>query len=763
MEDVVQNLPAAVIDSTRVQCQLLPIEKSMQVQLSVYFVKKTWGVSEFLSNLAKIDLEVFAPPPILLSAIFSDDYQKIYLTFTKWASFKTLSCQEIFTDSTVAAFGHNFECGFRSLNILQVYLSVNSFIKPGDSISINNNSIVVPFQRFADPMPASDIILLSPNTSLLVPESALSGNAILGVCDNLELSGRKSTGAGRRSMIYEWGVEFSDSVNVKLLSSNTTNGLKLLKNKLALLSEQNTISLPPYVLSLKTTEEFVEYNFTLVVINFLNQRSSLKYLIVFRTGNVLPIVKINGGFVQSFRASKLNKLEAVARMPECGDAASDITFSWELDVTLMFDSTLELDSKSRNKSTLYIYPGTLKSGQTYIFILSVSMKINSLISITARVEINVLSSPLQAIINGGSKRLVSSKENFVLDGFLSNDPDKGNEDVTYEWTCIDSNLVGCFIFNSSTNKYTRFEIKPEPTVVIPKSTLQGNQSYIFTLHYHKGFRFSEASVEVFIDEGTPPVVKILPQSNQKEDVTNYVFIRGEVMSSVGNVHIWFECVASVDYAYINLSHPGVLLSEKEMTMKSKGKFNVALAFVKGVLLSGASYNFMLKAESEEGTGFAEIILITNSAPSIGCLKSNVLEGTALTTEFTLSATEGWEDAIGDLPLLFSFGYNDVMLEKHYLTSPSFENQVTVKLPNGNGQKNNELSVFVEVADIFGAKSKTFITLVVAPPPIINSAIIRDMKSSIDIAIASDDLSSALGNIVSALSTFSNGEQLYRYG
>ena len=64
-----------------------------------------------------------------------------------------------------------------------------------------------------------------------------------------------------------------------------------------------------------------------------------------------------------------------------------------------------------------------------------------------------------------------------------------------------------------------------------------------------------------------------------------------------------------------------------------------------------------------------IILYTNICnffPSVGTLESDVVNGTALSTEFTLSAVEGWEDAIEDQPLLYSFGYYVAGIH-HYLT------------------------------------------------------------------------------------------------
>ena len=53
-------------------------------------------------------------------------------------------------------------------------------------------------------------------------------------------------------------------------------------------------------------------------------------------------------------------------------------------------------------------------------------------------------------------------------------------------------------------------------------------------------------------------------------------------------------------------------------------------------------------------------------PSVGTLESDVVNGTALSTEFTLSAVEGWDDAIEDQPLLYSFGYYVAGI-RHYLT------------------------------------------------------------------------------------------------
>ena len=702
--------------------------------------------------MPSVSFEIYAPAPQLVTAKIDDSYRKIILTFNEAAWSSKRNCKDMFSKKTGTSFGKRFKCAFKGKTQLVIYLGSKSTIKAGETISLLKDSIKARFQSVVEHTAATDINL-SPPSKLLSPRAIISGLNTVGMCNKIKISGRKSRGAGGRALTYNWNVEFSSDVNIGSLSAEVTNGLTKLKEKLASLpSRYNTLHLKSDELAVSTESELIAYNFTLSVTNFLSEKSPTTHLVVTRVNDNLPEVAILGGRIQTMKTSRLNKVQGRARIPKCLSASGGLNFAWEID-----NAGVELESKSKNSAVLYIYPGTLTGGETYELTLVVSLKSDPSRSTSVSVTLDVLSTQLVTRIRGGN-RVVSGSSDFTLDGSRSFDPDREKQESWYEWECMDKDDLACFVKDpNNTDKYTRYQMNSTSKVLVKGGTLDSNQTYKFTLRYHKGFRVKSRTVKVKVLGGRPPIVSIYPQRKLKENINNKVVVRGRVASQIGNISVWVECVDSDEYAYINLTEPGVLLTPNNVVIKRKGKHRVGMVFNKNVLSGGVSYKFKMFARTSEGVGYSEIILTTNSPPSIGILESNIQNGTALTTEFTLSAVEGWEDDADDLPLSYNFGYFAIDGRKRYLGAPSYESEKVVSLPKGDPKNGDNLLLFVNVYDVHGTMSETTTTVSVSPLTF-NTTAITDIKSTIDEAMASDDLSSALGTISSTISTFGGGEK-----
>ena len=229
-------------------------------------------------------------------------------------------------------------------------------------------------------------------------------------------------------------------------------------------------------------------------------------------------------------------------------------------------------------------------------------------------------------------------------------------------------------------------------------------------------------------------------------------VRGRIQSEVGNMRVWVECVDEEGYSFVDLFDPSIILTPREIEGVARGYRPMGMVLNKNVLESGASYKFRFNAEHSGGLGYAEAVITTNAPPSVGTLEADVLNGTALATEFTLSAVEGWDDDAEDQPLLYNFGYYVAGVKK-YLGSPSTENENTYVLPAGDANDNDKLIAFVEVSDVYGSMSETELLLTVSPPAVVDAAAIDNVMDTIDGALTADDLSSALGLISSSLTTF----------
>lgn len=715
-------------------------------ELSVIFTNKDIRYSEF-KRLFKVPLVIYAPPPHMLSAKMSPDYRKISLTFLQPAWSAKKQCKDLFTKATVAALGSKFRCFFKGTRELRVFVGRGATIKPGNTVGLLKDSFQARFQQVADFMPATDIFLAGSNTPI-VPIADISGPSTIGACNRLRITGRKSRGSGGRPLVYTWDVEFAQHVNVGLLSSNITDELTSIKTRLSSLSPStNTLVFNKNELAISTQAVYVAYNFTLSVTNFLDVESVKASLVTTKINTILPKVSVLGGRRQRIKTKRLNKIQSRARIPSCVDAVGGLNFDWDIN-----DFSVQLDDQSKHNANLYIYPGTLEGGETYTLTLLVSLKADPMISTSVTIQLDVISSPLVAKIKGGN-RIVSKLSNFVLDGSLSYDPDRGTTEEWFEWSCYDSHSHPCFIPDiNNTDQYVRLELPSTKKVTIKSDLLDVNGTYLFNLNYNKGLKTSSKAVNITIAPGNPPKVKIFPRRSAKENTEKAIKIRSKVFSNSGDTKIWVECVNTEEYAFVNLTEPGILLTPIEIYRTRRGMFPFGIVLNKGVLDGGLTYKFVIYAENSDGLGRAELVLDTNAPPAIGSFESDVLNGTALTTDFTLNSVEGWEDDDDDLPLTYKYGFYAGEGHKHYLGAPSFESEVSVKLPSGDQKTNGSLNLFVEVSDVHGAMSEASLKVAVSPPTM-DLSTITNIKSSVDEAIESDDLSLALSSISSTITTF----------
>lgn len=745
------RLDATFVSDTSVTCDLPRIAKSDKASVYLSFSKKKWTTLSVKTIPLKMSLDIYAPAPTFVSAKMRNNYRVLELNFSSKALVITNRCSGIFSAATVSLLGKSPVCKFVNTKQMVINLGSMATVIPNDVITLSSNVVRAKGESIVEFTPETNVALTGPDVTL-TPVASLEGQISIGVCDKLSLSARKSIGDGGRRMKFYWGVNFADSVNISSLHSNVTTGLTTLKAKLAALpTKTNTLRLETNDLSTG-----VAYNFSLYVKNYLDTSSELKYHEATRQATYLPKLKILGGKTQTIKTAKLAKIQSRARKPSCMSGENDIDYLWEID-----DTSVSLDETSSTAANLYIEPGTLAGDKSYTLNLTVALKDDPSISVTVSITLTVKSTPLIAKIRGGSKRVLGFNKDIVLDGRLSSDPDKSSDDAWYTWECEDEDGLACFVLDESTDEYAELEMASLSKITVPAGSLESNKFYKFTLIFQKGLRIATKSSTVQILPGDPPVVQIKPQQTLKENVGQFVKIDAVISSTVGNMAISVECSDEDEYAYVSLEDKKTLLTPSSMTVPKKVQnYPFSLVFAQNALESGVSYKFIVYAAQSEGVGFSEVVITTNAPPSIGLLESNVDNGTALETEFTLSAVEGWDDDADDKPLLYLFGYTTSAGKRKLLGTPSVENSLGYLLPAGDPDNNHELTVFVEVFDIYGSKSKNQLTLIVEPIASVDAAAIINVMSSIDGAFTAGDLSSTLGLISSSLTTFDAAAPVY---
>lgn len=744
-------IPATLISSQKVKCHFPAIQKSMKISLGVSLTNRRWNRHN-INNLQSLPLSILEQAAFLTFVEMSNDYRRLIFHFNKPAWLATRNCKQLFNQVTVDKLGKNFKCGFQNGTSLVVTLGPGATVKPEDTVTLLRNTIKPRYQQLIDYTPTTDAIVIAPKKPFEV-EAVISGTNRLGSCDKLILSGRQSKGAGGRSLVYNWDVEFSSNVNANALNATEQNSVNVIKSLLSTLPPyKNTLRYEPSALVLF---DGIKYKFKLSVRNFLGISSSTVSHTVKRESKIFPEVTIPGGSTKNIKVNRLTRIQTKARIPKClGSANNALSFLWEID-----HGDVILDEKSIRKSTLYIYPGTLKGGQTYVLTLTVSLKSNPLIITTTTVTLHVYQDSKPPRIKGGN-RVVSSNQDVVLTGLSTDDRyAKTDPNAWFEWECADINGVPCFVVNSSSsNQYVRYKLPATTKIRIKNHTLESNKTYVFTLHYHRYGYYTKTSSKIRIIPSEPPSVTIFAQNILKVNIKKRLRFRGKIKSMTFPTRIWIECLYSNEYAYINISEPGILITPSEIIRIKKGISPFGVVLNRDALVGGATYVFILKAESSEGLGYAEIILATNAPPSAGILEVDVVNGTALTTSFTLSALQGWEDDTDDYPLTYSFGYYISNTKKHYLGVPSESSVLTTYLPRGDPENNNLLVLFVKVFDIHGAFSEATATVQVNPLKSIDVSLIKDISQSVNEAMESDDISSVMRTVVATVAVFQEIEE-----
>ena len=700
-----------------------------------------------LRALPYVMFQIYAPAPSVNTVRMSQDYRYITITFDRPSIFANgRSCRDAFAPSTIKTFGKWFRCYFKKSNQLTVRLGRNPGLSyTGDTISLSAGAFVTRGESVTEASLSMNVTL-PVVAKKITPVAVISGNTVYSICDEVVIHGRGSTGHGGRTLKYIWDIQFASTVNLGTVSTADNDGLSVLRTKLSALSPtRNGIRFMASELA-----STLEYKVSLKVRNFLNEDSNLVELLIKLSSDILPTISIMGGNKQSLRVSKTSKVVGKARLPKCSTKKFSLSFFWEID---FLDVTLH---KSRQSPRLYIFPGTLKGGNTYVLTLTVSIKEQPSSFTTTSVTIEAISTPLRARIRGGSKRVLSVNDDFSLDGSVSRDSDREDSIPWYDWECQEMSGAACFVRNvtNPVEQYVRFQAPSLATLVVKNNSLAANKTYKFILNFHKGTRHASTSVTVSIKAGNPPVVRVFSTNNVKEDISKRIALKGYVKTQSLDTRIWFVCADDVDNAFIDITEPGVLLTPSETTKRRVGFHRLGIVFASNVLTEGASYKFILYAENADGRGSSEVIIITNSSPTVGELEVVFENNTALESEFTLSAITGWEDSEEDMPLLYTFGFiSPETGKKQFLGVPLSEKEMITKLPAGPETNGYNLTVFVEVADVHGAKAFTTSEVNVVPITTLDSSVINNAKGSIDKAFAANDLAGALSEISSTLSTF----------
>ncbi|XP_043567133.1 polycystin-1 isoform X1 [Chiloscyllium plagiosum] len=346
---------------------------------------------------------------------------------------------------------------------------------------------------------------------------------------------------------------------------------------------------------------------------------------------------------ETMQRSQRNYLEADIDLRGCTEY--QVEYLWEIYktsscLTLQGVKQVQLPNVDLKRPRLLLPNLVLDIGR-YCIVFTISFKGTSYMKITHS-SITVIPSALVPIIDGGTYRSWSTKQDLVMDGTKSYDPDQPADSQTplnYEWLCTYSclELSGCYI----SGKGSVFSIFREE--------LKRNTTYTCSLRVSKPGREPQSVKQyISVKGGSSPLVSLECVSCKAQEV--YGVSKSSYISLSGSCS---NCESSPQYVWKVENSKKQLLTLDNATT-STGSTGMNLVMRHGVLEDGDGYTFSLNVTDPlmENVGFASIYIPPIHLPSGGdCVIFPTENICALTTSVTFTCT-GWETT--GIPLVYSF-------------------------------------------------------------------------------------------------------------
>jgi hypothetical protein len=354
------------------------------------------------------------PPPKLKTTYFREVGGGAELIFDRFTNYAGLTgkfaCSRLLTGPAIDGIGTGGYCNWQSATKLAITLSGDATVLPGEFFYLRNRMLQSSAPNTTLYVTNATGRLLAPPTAVS-PAVTLTAPSVIGMCDQLTVDARLTTGSGGRNMFVVWNVTFPSGLRENSTISNLTAAVDLATSTNALF-----ITLPLQDVPIASM------TFSMSASNWLGN-SDQAVVDVKKVDADPPLVQILGyGTSTTAFASDELKLTASATLPACG-GSGQLQFQWR--ETSGYLTTSELAGLSTlNPRTIKIGAGVMKAGLSYSFEATVFLGSVKNTNGTATLLVEAKASPLFATIGGGSKTLQYRGNDIVLDGSGSYDPDQ---------------------------------------------------------------------------------------------------------------------------------------------------------------------------------------------------------------------------------------------------------------------------------------------------------------------------------------------------
>jgi uncharacterized membrane protein len=554
-----------------------------------------------------------------------------------------------------------------------------------------------------------------------VPVAVIGAPTEVGVCDKMSLTAAASTGGASRPLTYSWA--FAPPV------AGIASG-----------SSELEISEAGLVFD-------TSYNATLVATNFLNERSTISRHAFSKSSLPKPTVAIQSAQPLRVRRWQPTRIYVAIQTSSCVQSLN-LTKQWSQSggTSLLNLSGVRLDSRD-----LFLPANTLGlPGTRAEFDLTVAYATQPSASTTSRVVVYVVGTQPYLSISGGS-RSVATSDTVQLSAGLT-DPDQWGDAAsqTFTWSCA---VVEAVVSSSGTGTSSpqsacaasvanALNATTSSTVSLQAADI-GVGTYVFSVAttFH-GFPVSSESV-VQVVLGAPPKVFFAPVTGLI-NVANALALSAiaEARDNTTNVT---SVAWTVEKGVFNLTKSGNLktslneLSSAAATGTTHVIWSSSLLLSEFSLVPGTEYVFKASFTANDGaSGFATSTFTTRLAPFGGSLQVDPPKGGQVVTTFTATAPL-WTPDEGAGPLSYQFLWcpTGTCLA---LTGVQSSNRAQFLIPDADDAS----KIGVVVYDAFGAKAAAQYVIDVDRVNIVDkAAVVSDMLSRMDVAIAEGDFSKVL--------------------
>ena len=571
----------------------------------------------------------------------------------------------------------------------------------------------------------SQFVYLSIPYHPVVPAVVLNAPNTVNLNDSIIIDPTASSGAGGRPWsTVRWTVTSNGIFNATLFQLSYLDTYNIMR------TTSTALIVPATVLPA------ANYTFLLFLENYLNISSSASVALSILPTSLVPQISILGKSTLSILQSQVLYLQSVIQ-PESVAATAVLEFIWTVKENNIFRS--DLNSQSKDPRIFKLAPIVLQLYSTYVITVTVIDSSSSKNS-SASVEVFVNPPPINAIIFGGSSRVVPTSESILLNASQSNFA--GNTSgLTFFWSCliVSGDLYGLECPLNVTNS--------DSILALPPYSLTEFTSYQFTVVC--GFKQFSSSATVLLEviPNFAPRVELHAVSS-RVNTPNIFIITGSIFAEYNVSARWNVSTSALQIPIDAITISPVSRIFSLSSLRSSIAFSIGIETTR--LVRGSTYVFTIYTSPLDYSGLsssASVSVTVNTLPSLGYLAVEPTIGSALSTTFLVSSI-GWIAEEGGYPLQYDFKYQQVKASEQllYLGLKGFSTSVASQLPSGLEEENYTLYLSSSVYDSFGASSSSSVTSQVLP--IVNMT----SGSILNALIASAKISSAQKDPVGAFQT-----------